>query len=229
MINLYEPEKIDNNILDEINHVFDEENNRSEMTYLERKFLNGVVRTVKPKKILEVGVAAGASSSIILNAIKDIDDSFLYSVDYNNEYYRDTSKMSGFIVNKEFQHLSNKWKLYTGGVTAKFIESIGRNIDLCLLDAMHRNPGEFLDFLMVLPYLKKGAVLVIHDIQLFLKQVTAVTCGTLFASIKGKKIILKDPSFTSIENGNIGAIILDDNIKDYITDYFLLQLYLGFI
>lgn len=155
MINLYEPEKIDNNILDEINHVFDEENNRSEMTYLERKFLNGVVRTVKPKKILEVGVAAGGGSAIILNAIKDIKDSFLYSIDYSEAYYRDCTKKTGFIVDEQFHDLKSKWKLYTGGLAAKFMYEIGGEIDLCLLDTAHSNPGEFIDFLIILPYLKK--------------------------------------------------------------------------
>jgi predicted O-methyltransferase YrrM len=37
----------------------------------QREFINGIIRKIKPKKILELGVAFGGSSIIILNAIKD--------------------------------------------------------------------------------------------------------------------------------------------------------------
>lgn len=212
------PENFDNYILDEINSVLDEEtpgNKLSEMTYLERKFLNGIVRLTKPKKILEVGVAAGGSSSIILNAIKDMDNSILYSIDYNEKFYRDTNKDCGFIIKEKFPHLLKNYKLYTGGVAAKFMEEIGDNIDLCLLDTMHCNPGEFLDFLMILPYMKKNSIIIIHDIFI------AATNLILFNTIKGKKILFenKDEIF---KNYGIGAIILDSDIMNYIFDYFLL-------
>ena len=212
------PENFENYIVDEINNILDYEtigNKISEMTYLERKFLNGIIRQVKPKKILEIGVAAGGGSSIILNAIKDIDNSLLYSIDYSKKFYRDKHKNSGFIVEEKFPHLLAKWKLYTGGVAAKFIDEIGGNIDLCLLDAMHSNPGEILDFLMILPYLDKNAVIVIHDIF------TSNTCLTLFNTMRGKKIIFKDKD-EIFNNYGIGAVILDDNIMDYIFDYFFL-------
>ena len=47
----------------------------------QKEFLNGVVRKFKPKKVLEIGVAEGGSSIIILNAIKDIKHSHLFSID----------------------------------------------------------------------------------------------------------------------------------------------------
>ena len=212
------PENFDNNILDEINSILDEEtpgNKLSEMTYWERKFLNGIIRLTKPKKILEVGVAAGGSSSIILNAIKDMDNSILYSVDYNEKFYRDKSKDSGFIIKERFPHLLKNHKLYTGGVAAKFMDEIGEDIDLCLLDTMHSNPGEFLDFLMILPYLKKNAIIIIHDIF------TANTNLILFSAIRGDKILFKDKN-QIFKNYGIGAVVLDDNIMDFIFDYFFL-------
>lgn len=212
------PENFDNHILDEINSILDEEtpgNKLSEMTYWERKFLNGIIRLTKPKKILEVGVAAGGSSSIILNAVKDMDNSILYSIDYNEKFYRDKSKDSGFIVKEKFPHLLKNRKLYTGGVSAKFMDEVGGNIDLCLLDTMHSNPGEFLDFLMILPYLKKNAIIIIHDIF------TANTNLILFSAIRGDKILFKDKN-QIFKNYGIGAVVLDDNIMDFIFDYFFL-------
>jgi predicted O-methyltransferase YrrM len=45
----------------------------------QREFINGVVRRFRPKKIVEIGVAEGCASSIILNAIQDLEDSHLYT------------------------------------------------------------------------------------------------------------------------------------------------------
>lgn len=64
-------------MLEEVEHCLE----KSEMSEHERRFLNGIIRELKPEKILEVGVSAGRSSVIILNAIKDIEDAKLYSID----------------------------------------------------------------------------------------------------------------------------------------------------
>ena len=65
-------------------------------------FLNGIIRKFKPRKCLEVGVASGGSSVLILNAIKDINDSLLVSLDLNINLYVDASKKTGYIVNSYF-------------------------------------------------------------------------------------------------------------------------------
>ena len=49
----------------------------------------------------------------------------------------------------------NKWTLYTGGITSNFIEKIGGDIDFVFLDTVHYAPGEWLDILQILPFLKK--------------------------------------------------------------------------
>ena len=220
------PEKFENEVLNQINDILDIKITKSkltsEMTYLERYFLNGIVRQTKPKKILELGVSAGGSSAIILNAIKDFDNAKLYSVDYNTKLYYDNSKNTGFIIDEKFSNLKNKWKLYTGGTAAKFMEEIGGEIDLCLLDTMHINPGEFLDFLIVLPYLKKNAILILHDIALHYNgnERHSITNCILFSCLRGKKLSFNEGLWNSF--ANIGAVILDENVKDNILDYLYL-------
>ena len=220
------PEKFENEVLNQINDILDIKITKSkltsEMTYLERYFLNGIVRQTKPKKILELGVSAGGSSAIILNAIKDFDNAKLYSVDYNTKLYYDNSKNTGFIIDEKFSNLKNKWKLYTGGTAAKYMEEIGGEIDLCLIDTMHVNPGEFLDFLIVLPYLKKNAILILHDIALHYNgnERHSITNCILFSCLRGKKLSFNEGLWNSF--ANIGAVILDENIKDNILDYLYL-------
>ena len=211
------PEKFENEIVDEINNIL---SGISEMSYSQRCFINGIIRQTKPKKILELGVSAGGSSAIILNAIKDFDNAKLYSVDYNTKLYYDNSKNTGFIIDEKFSNLKDKWSLYTGGTAAKFMEEIGGEIDLCLIDTMHVNPGEFLDFLIVLPYLKKNAILILHDIALHHYHKSNITNGVLFSCLNGNKLSFNEGLWNRF--ANIGAVILDENIKDNILDYLYL-------
>ena len=159
------PEYYQNELVEEVDGLIKDV---SEMQKIERQFINGIIRQVKPKKILEVGISSGAGTAIILNAIKDMPESKLYSIDYNTKWYQDKSKLSGFIVTENFKDLTDKWKLYTGGAASKFMEIIGNDIDMCIMDTVHWNPGEFLDFLMVFPFLKKNAIFILHDIQIFI-------------------------------------------------------------
>lgn len=92
----------------------------------QREFLNGVTRRFKPKKIVEIGVESGCSSSIILNAIQDFNDSHLYTIDLNDNNYISAC------VKSLFPNLLTKWTLYKGYIDAKFMEEIGKDIDMVL-------------------------------------------------------------------------------------------------
>ena len=134
-----------------------------ELTTNEQRFFNGILRKVKPKKIVEIGVSRGGSSGLILNAIKDIEGAKLYSIDELKICYKNKDKDSGFFVKEKFPELMDKWDLNIGGIISEFIEKIGGDIDLVFIDTMHITPGEMLDWLQVLPFLKEGAFVVLHD------------------------------------------------------------------
>ena len=230
---LEKPEKYQNQILDEID---DKIKSVSQMSKKQRQFINGIIRQTKPKKILEVGVSSGASSAVILNAIKDIEGSQLYSIDVLDKYYYDNSKDIGFIVNESVPELSAKWKLYTGNVAAKFMEDIGGDIEVCLLDTMHCNPGEILDFLMIAPFLSKNSIVILHDIQLhvnsvfkadsFEKNIPYYTTLVLTTSLSGNKFYPDDDEHADLSvfnTPNISAIQLDkDNFNANCKDIFSL-------
>ena len=203
----------------------------SEMAPSEQLFLTELLLQDKPKKVLEVGVAAGSSSVLILNAIKDIPGSKLYSVDYSTEYYRDSNKKSGFITN-EYPELEPKRTIYSGGLVSNFIEEIGGDIDFFFLDTMHVVPGELIDFLLVLPFLKKDATVVLHDTNLhtwgYWPQ--ANVNNLLISATSGVKMvpeIFESTFYHNIESQhfdmyfpNIAAVKLDANQKDKVWDIF---------
>ena len=183
------------------------------------QFINGMIRKYKPKKILEVGVASGDSSAIILNAIQDIENSHLYSIDKLINAFNKKNKVIGWIVKERFRNLMNKWTLYTGGITANFIEKIEGDIDFVFIDTVHFAPGEWLDILQILPFLKKkNAIVMLHDIrfQFMVKEVFYSSNDHLFTYLRGEKIMPKVPYVIP----NIGAVLLDDNQEKNYFDYF---------
>lgn len=199
----------------------------SEMDEEERVFLTELILKYKPRKVLEIGVAAGASSAVILNTLEHVDGAEFYSIDYSQKYYRDNSKQTGFFALDIKNNFKTHWTLHTGGVTAEFIEKIGSDIDFCLIDTMHVQPGEILDFLMVLPYLKSDAVIVLHDIALHLSMIEQQwsDCNAqLFSVLKGQKILPAEFNSGFTPFPNIGAVVLDNDIKDNLFDIFNLLL-----
>ena len=183
----------------------------------QREFLNGVVRKFKPRKIIEVGVNEGGSSVIILNAIQDIKNSHLYSIDIKKNYN------VGHCVNNYFSQFKNKWTLYKGSISAKFMEKIGTGIDMAFIDTSHFEPGELLDFLMVLPFLKEEAIVIFHDIGNQINNAGLAKTRhewapyIIFNLVRGEKFY---PSGDNILIQDIGAIKLEKNQKKYYYDYF---------
>ncbi len=138
----------------------------SEMQISEVNFVVDLVKKNKPKKILEIGLAAGSCSALIFEELKADISVQMYGIDYNESYYKDKEKKSGWLIGEVYPKLQDRFHIFTGGLAACFMDDIGKDIDFCVIDTMHVLPGELLDFLMVLPYLKDGAICVLHDTNL---------------------------------------------------------------
>jgi len=193
---------------------------KSEMSYKDRAFLNGIIRKTKPKTIVEIGLSAGGSTCVILNAISDVEGSKLYSFDYNTDWYRQkgqkNSRKTGFLVKEIIPKLLSKWELYTGGTACKYFDEVlpENGIDLCLIDTVHSNPGEHLNILEVLPYMKKAGIIIYHDTvyHTFRNNVYGTTCCSSINALNGKRIILKSEKTMGLPN--ISGIVLDENINE---------------
>lgn len=186
----------------------------SDMWKNQKEFLNGVVRKFKPKKIVEVGTHFGGSAIVMLNAIDDFKDSKLYSIDL------DPSETVGQCVHKYFPNLLEKWTLFKGKIACEYIEQIGNNIDMAFFDTIHAEPGEILDFLMVLPFLKENAIVGFHDIAIQITHLQEKSAPyIIFNGIRGEKYL---PSGYDILKQDIGAVLLDSNQKKYYQEYFRL-------
>jgi hypothetical protein len=199
------------------------------MSFAQRMFINALILRNKPKKLLEIGVSAGGSSIVILNAIKCFPESRLFSIDLHDTWYRDPDCKTGYYVDY-YPHLKEKWKLFTGGLALNFIDEIaqdGRGVDFCLIDTVHCNPGEILDILMVLPFMEDDAIIVFHDVSLhtyyFLDGKIAlgqksITNNLLMSSITGEKYLMNSMEGTNFPN--IAGIKINKLTKENVFEIF---------
>lgn len=151
-----------------------------------------------------------------MNAIEDIKGSKLYSIDLNEKEF------IGNCVNKYFPNLIKNWILFKGNIATEYMEKIGKNIDIALFDTSHLEPGEILDFLIVLPFLKEEAIVIFHDIAMQMtnsKNRNEFAPYIIFNGIRGQKFL---PSGKNILKQDIGAIKLEKNQQKYYEDYFRL-------
>jgi predicted O-methyltransferase YrrM len=191
---------------------------KNEMSHKDRAFLNGIIRKTKPKTIVEIGVSAGGSTCVILNAIRDMENSKLYSFDYSTIWYRDNGqdngRKTGFLVNKIVPEYVSKWELYTGGVPCKYFDEHLPNegVDICFIDTAHFNPGEHLNILEILPFMKKNGIIVYHDTAYHsLSNPNGTTNLVSINTLNGKRILLDSNQTMGLPN--IGAIILTENME----------------
>lgn len=201
----------------------------TEMTHWELSFLCGLLKKYKPNKVVEVGIAAGGTTSVVLNCLATVNPSAeLFSIDLNKKYYRDGSKKSGFVVDEARQYIQGEIKhsVLLGNVAPAYMEEIGTDIDFLILDTAHVLPGEMLDFIAILPYLSPNAVVVLHDIAYnqfgdMNSEETSFAFATkvLLDTVVAEKILCED-SLRLSSYPNIGAFRVTEDTKKYIENCF---------
>jgi predicted O-methyltransferase YrrM len=193
---------------------------------INRRFINGLIRLCKPKNILEIGVAYGGGTSVILNAIRDMPETKLVSVDRMPDVgdFLDYSGINesqkiGYIAKKLYPEAyeSGKAKLFTGVDTSEIIENFDEKFDFVVLDTAHLHPIETLNFLSIYPFLTEDAVIVLDDIMLQFQIPGLCATRLLFNCIVADKYILDD---NNIIAQNVAAFQLNSDTPKYIDDVF---------
>jgi predicted O-methyltransferase YrrM len=143
-------------------------NLHSEMDEIERKFVNGLIRYYTPQNIIEIGVAYGGGSVNLLNAINDVSGSRLVSID-RALHYNNTPIGSDVMTVFSEEEVAQKWTLVTDSDPSTVLDDLSYRYDFAVIDTVHLHPIESLNFLCVLPYMNDGAIVVLHDTALYLR------------------------------------------------------------
>ena len=127
-----------------------------------RKFLYYLCRILKPKNVIETGVAYGISSSYILQALEDNKIGKLYSIDSIFRPWQ-TEEMIGSIIPKK---LKKKWKLIIGKSTEK-LENISnevKDLDIFIHDSSHTYENMMFEFNIIIKNIKKEGIIISDDV-----------------------------------------------------------------
>lgn len=182
-------------------------------------------KTQKPQKIVEVGVAHGGTTCVIIQSLKMLGHSVeIHSIDITEECYSEKSKKTGYAVDMTFDtmpnNISHKWHL--GKTLPQVLDSIGKDIDIIILDTTHSLPGEMLDFLAAFPYLSQNAVVILHDIilnQTVANHEFSFATRIVYDVVVAEKIIA-DGIDIDKKLPNIGAFMVNNDTEKYIEKCF---------
>lgn len=198
----------------------------AEMTDAERGFLCGLIRNHQPKKLVEVGVAEGGTTAVILECVRELNlDCAVYSVDLSESFYLDETKNTGYVVDIMAERggpdmqtqLEEKHHLLLGRLLPERLDDIGDKIDFLILDTMHTMPGEILDFIAAFPYLSHDAVVVLHDTRYHYiwREQVGIATSVLLQSVTADKFLNNQEDYP-----NIAAFQLNMDTAEYMLDIF---------
>jgi hypothetical protein len=198
-----------------------------EMTIDQSAFVCGLLNKYTPHKIMEVGIAGGGTTAIILDSLcGNGQECDFYSIDWSERFYRDETKQSGFIgadALNELKPTKIKHRFLFGKVACEWAEELALDdIDCLILDTMHVMPGEVLDFITLLPFLKNGAIVILHDtaFNLISRVKYGYATAVLFSSVTAEKYINYDCD-NNIKYPNIAAFEVNDDTRKNIDQLFL--------
>ena len=119
-------------------------------------------KIIKPKIIVETGVAYGLSTAYILQALHENKSGILYSIDSEFKPWESESMIGAAIPDE----LKTHWKFVKGSSTKKLndlLESVGK-IDIILHDSMHTYKNMIFEFESAWSHIKRDGFLLSDDI-----------------------------------------------------------------
>jgi hypothetical protein len=187
----------------------------AEMSRADHALMEMALERHAPRKILEVGVAAGGTTAMLLDKMPR--SSRLCSVDISTIYWKDAAKPVGFLAEELFGN-DPRWRRFYGLDISSCIDQIGGDIDFAVLDTTHALPGELLSFMCILPFMSERSHIFIHDTGLHTRdkifantKSRAYACALLFNAIYSADKTMSDDG---IPNSGLVEICRDHVIKN---------------
>ncbi|WP_052347440.1 class I SAM-dependent methyltransferase [Candidatus Nitrosotenuis chungbukensis] len=126
-------------------------------------FLYALCKIVKPKIVVETGVAYGLSSMYILQALFENKKGTLYSIDSVFSPWQSEEMIGSAIPS----HLCENWRLVFGSSSEKLkdtLYSLG-SLDVFFHDSLHTYKNMKFEFETAWPFVNKGGFLISDDIS----------------------------------------------------------------
>lgn len=180
-------------------------------------FLSGLVSFARPRQSVEIGVASGWSSAVLLHTLAQThgtDSHRLHAIDLFPDFYLKPEYKTGQAVSEAVPQYLPNYSLHTGRIALDAMADVGR-VEFAFIDAHHYHPWAALDFLAVLPFMEKGRWVAFHDINLCTFERHKHTNRGPFYMFH----LWQDTKLQSTQNPSmIGAVMLDRQPEQYLRD-----------
>lgn len=130
-------------------------NNQMSMSYEECLATYLIARILRPRYVVETGVAAGRSSSFILCALEDNGEGELFSIDPDPH--------AGYAIPHELRYRWHFINDKSENVLEDLLKEL-KTIDIFLHDSLHTYEHMMYEYSTTWPYIKVGGVLLSDDI-----------------------------------------------------------------
>jgi cephalosporin hydroxylase len=127
----------------------------TDMCVTDRLMIYALVRGLRPKLALELGVRWGGSARIITNAMQENGVGSLVGIDPETGNFR--------VADAELHGRYTLIKGYSPEAIPEAVERLGGALDFVFIDALHIYDAVLKDFRAVLPHLSLGAHILFHD------------------------------------------------------------------
>lgn len=135
-----------------------------EITKSEAAVLSLEIGKASAKTAIEIGVASGFSSAVILSSLgANTSTPQLSAFDLSEECYFDRTKKTGQAVGEIFG--GTKGYTLKTGVTSADIPGETELVDFIFIDAGHRHPWPALDLLSLHRFIKPCGTIALHDVN----------------------------------------------------------------
>jgi len=131
--------------------------------YAKRVLLQyGIIRALKPDRVLETGVANGVSSTYLLLAMERNGTGVLHSIDVGDGSFLPPGKRTGWMVP---EWLRARWDLHLGD-SSKLLSQVVSDLDpldVFIHDSLHTYEHMKFEYEQAYPRLRSGGILVSDD------------------------------------------------------------------
>lgn len=130
------------------------------------RFLAGLAHFANASKIVEIGVASGWSSAVLLKALGTLGgERKVTGIDLSPSFYLDKSIPTGHAVDETVPELLPNYRLLTGRLAFDAMADVG-SVDFAFIDGHHMHPWATLDMISILPFIERGRWVAMHDLNL---------------------------------------------------------------
>ena len=143
---------------------------RGMITEDDARFLHDLILEVRPSVAIELGVASGCSSAVILEAMRQgaapARGTWLHAFDISERCYFDPSHATGDAVAELTPWNAPHYVFTAGDVLLARERLAGLNAPFAFIDANHLHPWATADLLGLVPAMAPGSWVALHDIRL---------------------------------------------------------------